>query len=536
VRHDVQVSGEELDTKGAIWHLRDTTTIGLVALAALSACLPWAEAQERAPSLTGSFVKFDRNLTTVSMWQHELATQALLGHKILILPGDGALMPSSEDSTGFTVDPKTLIYPSSIFRASPPQPDELEMLLTAADQFGMQVYVGSLQTYGVWANGDEFNALHKYDPLVAGEILARYGWHASLNSGGGNWYFSHELWLNWVKLYGPAYYGISELKTFVAQVRALGERARVIEAPVFKKAGSALMPGLSAREAGKYLATLAARSRVDIVAPQDGAGAQAGAPAVSELGDYYSAMRAALASSIAASTVQLWATTETFQSAVGGTESANGWQPAPVSRITQQIAAEAPYVSQIVQFMYGWDMSPGATYTPVEADTLLAQYSGDALDATSLTGGTVSYSIAPSWNYPDLVPSKLTNGTGGGFRRSLTADWVGFAGNPTGTVTVTLDLGGPRKFTGVRTLFAGAAMSGIYFPRGVVVETSADGGVSWQSFGSGNAQNVGMDTPPLYAVGWVNATSGMPVVATRVRVTVNFYQWLFIGEIKVVGP
>jgi hypothetical protein len=99
-------------------------------------------------------------------------------------------------------------------------------------------------------------------------------------------------------------------------------------------------------------------------------------------------MRAALEASIASGTVQLWTTTETFQAAVTGTESANGWQPAPVSRIRQQIAAEAPYVSQIIQFMYGWDMSPEATYTPVEADTLLAQYSREGSGATSLaTGG-----------------------------------------------------------------------------------------------------------------------------------------------------
>ena len=77
--------------------------------------------------------------------------------------------------------------------------------------------------------------------------------------------------------------------------------------------------------------------------------------------------------------VQFWTTAETFEAAVRGTESANGWQPAPVSRINRQIAAEAPYVSQIIQFMYGWDMSPEATYTPVEADTLLAQYTGDVL-------------------------------------------------------------------------------------------------------------------------------------------------------------
>jgi hypothetical protein len=506
-----------------------------VALAALSACLPTAEAQAREPSLTGSFVKFDRNLTTVQMWRRELAAQAALGHKILILPGDGTLMPSLADSTGFTVNPQTLIYPSGIFPASPPQPDEMGMLLTAADQFGMQVYIGSLQTFGVWSNGDEFNALHKFDPIVAREILARYGSHPSLNSGGGNWYFSHELWLNWVKFYGPGYYGISELETYVGQMKALRASARVIEAPVFKKAGSVLMPGLSSAEAGIYLAVLASGSQVDIVAPQDGAGAQAGAPEVSELGNYYSQMRAALETAVASGTVQLWTTAETFQAAVTGTESANGWQPAPVSRISRQIAAEAPYVSQIIQFMYGWDMSPEATYTPVEADTLLAQYRRDGSEAMSLAGGTVSYSIPPSWSYPDNVPSKLTNGTGGGFRQSLTAAWVGFAGDPRGTVTVTIDLGGPRRFSGVGTLFAGSTRSGIYFPQGVVVEYSGDGGASWSSLGSPDAQNVGIDTPLLYAVGWVNATNPTPVVASQVRVTVNFYEWLFIGEIKVIG-
>jgi hypothetical protein len=90
-------------------------------------------------------------------------------------------MPGLGDS--FTVNPQTLIYPSGIFPASPPQPDNLGLLLTVADQFGMQVYVGSLQTYEAWSTGKEFSALHKYDPIIAREILARYGSHPSLNSG-----------------------------------------------------------------------------------------------------------------------------------------------------------------------------------------------------------------------------------------------------------------------------------------------------------------------------------------------------------------
>jgi hypothetical protein len=246
-------------------------------------------------------------------------------------------------------------------------------------------------------------------------------------------------------------------------------------------------------------------------------------------------MRAALETSIASGTVQLWTTIETFEAAVTGTESANGWQPAPVSRMRQQIAAEAPHVSQIIEFIYGWDMSPEATYTPVEADTLFAEYTGDPAVKTSSAGGAVSYSMSPWWSYGDTVPSELTNGTGGGFGRPPSGDWVGFMGNPTAAVTVTVDLGGPRTVTDVRTLFAGSTMSGIYFPQAVVTEYSGDSGVSWFPLGSPHGQNVGMDTPTLFAIGWVNATNGTPVTATQVRVSVNFYEWLFVGEIKVMG-
>jgi hypothetical protein len=502
----------------------------------LSASLGVADAQVRSQSITGSFVKFDRNLTTVQMWRHELATESALGHKILILQGDGSLMPSPGDKTRFTVNPHTLIYPSAIFPASPPQPDNLGMLLTAADQFGMQVYVGSLQTYEGWSDGDEFDALHKYDPVVAREILGLYGAHPSLNSGGGNWYFSHELWLNWVRFYGPTYYGIRELAKYEEEMKAIGARARVIEAPVFKKAGSGQMPSLSSEEAGTSIAVLAQGSGVDILAPQDGAGVQAGAPAVSELGDYYSKMRAALGTSIASGTVQLWTSLETFQAAVAGTESANGWQPAPIARIRRQIAAEAPYVSQMVQFMFGWDMSPEATYTPVEADTLLGQYKGHASARNFPADGTVSYSKPPSQSYADRIPSKLTDGTGGGFGQPLGGDWTGFAGNPAGAVTVTLDLGGPRSVKDVRTLFARSTLSGIYFPRAVLAEYSRDGGLFWLPLGNPDGQNGGIDTPPSYAVEWVDAANGTAVTASQVRVTVNFSEWVFIGEIKVIGP
>jgi hypothetical protein len=469
------------------------------------------------------------------MWERELSVEAALGHKILILPGDGGLI-AAQDSTGYTVDPATLIYPSKLFPSVPPQPDNLGMLLTAADRFGMQVYIGSLQTQGDWSTGEEFAALHKYDPIVASEILALYGSHPSLNFGAGNWYFSHELWLNWVKYYGPGYYGIGELATYVQDMKALSPQARVAEAPVFKKVGFGIMPDMSPAEAGVYLAVLVAGSQVDIVAAQDGAGVQSGAPPISELGNYYSEMRRSLDVSIAAGTVQLWATTETFEVLDAGTESEIGWQPAPLSRIHRQIAAEAPYVSQMIEFIYGWDMSPEATYTPVEADTLLAQYTREASGTRGLTGGTVLYSVSPLPDYADTFPSKATNGTGGGFIQPLARDWVGFAGNPKGTVTATVDLGGQKTISGVHTLFAGSTLSGISFPSGVVSEYSADGGFSWVQIGGSDGQKVGIETPPMYSVGWVRAVSSTPVLASHVRITVQFQDLLFLGEIKVMQP
>ena len=145
--------------------------IEVLVLGVLLACLPVRAAPANSPSLTGSFVNFDRNFTTVQMWEQELSREAALGHQILVLPGDGTLMPSSHDSTGFTVNPASLIYPSDLFPASPPQPDKLGMLLSAADQFGMQVFIGSLQTYADWSNGEEFNALHKSIPSSRGKSL-----------------------------------------------------------------------------------------------------------------------------------------------------------------------------------------------------------------------------------------------------------------------------------------------------------------------------------------------------------------------------
>jgi hypothetical protein len=42
---------------------------------------------------------------------------------------------------------------------------------------------------------------------VAQEVLQNYRQHPSL----AGWYFTQELWLNWVKYYGSSYYGVTLL-------------------------------------------------------------------------------------------------------------------------------------------------------------------------------------------------------------------------------------------------------------------------------------------------------------------------------------
>jgi hypothetical protein len=109
---------------------------------------------------------------------------------------------------------------------------------------------------------------------------------------------------------------------------------------------------------------------LDILMPQDGIGAENGAPSISDLPSYYDAMAAA--TQTAGTHTVLWDTLETF-TAVSGV-SGEQYPPADVTRIQRQISAVRPYVSSYVSWIFGDDMSPQATYYPLEATELYRQY------------------------------------------------------------------------------------------------------------------------------------------------------------------
>ena len=279
----------------------------------------------------------------------------------------GRLRSDSADPLGFSLAPEGLLYPSRYLCASQPlKGDKLEMILSLADERGMGVFLGSLQTETEWTEGAEFPALRAYNRRVAAEILQRYGGHRSLQG----WYFTQEIWMNWVKYYGAGYYGTRLLGDWVSDLKSLDPAKQTSAAPVIKKIGTGPMPGLTAPELQRWTTSFLKATGLDLLMPQDGIGAENGAPSISELPSYYRAM--ALGVAAAGRKTALWDTLETFKAIPGlGGER---YPPADGTRIEQQITAVRPYVTGYVSWIFGDDLSPQATHYPVEAGKLNRQY------------------------------------------------------------------------------------------------------------------------------------------------------------------
>jgi hypothetical protein len=272
-----------------------------------------------------------------------------------------------------------------------------------------------LQTATDWTDGTEFAALRTYNQRIALEVIQRYGHHQSLRG----WYFTQEMWMNWVKKYGANYNGTALLANWAADMKNIDPARATTASVVVKKTASGEMPGLTAIELEAWTASFLQAARIDILMPQDGIGAGNGAPSLDDLPEYFAAMQTAAQ----AVNTSLWSTIETFTADpnLGGEH----FPPGPVTRIQDQINKVSPYVSGYLSWIFGDDMSPQATYYPVEASELNRQYrlAGDLLPL-------VSYQLLspPSVFYPDTAtPSKLLDRTGGGYDGFLSGSWVGFS-------------------------------------------------------------------------------------------------------------
>jgi Domain of unknown function (DUF4434) len=444
-------------------------------------------------------------------------------------------LQSNSDGT-FSLSSAGLLYPSNYLSPSARPPDDrLELLLSLADARGMNVYLGSLQTATAWSDGTEFTALRQWNKQVESEILQRYGKHTSLKG----WYFTQEIWMNWVKYYGgsnydaSAYYGTTLMANWIADLKSLDPTKLTTAAVVFKETGSGSMPGLTAAELQQWMTSFLATTKLDVIMPQDGQGAQQGAPALSDLPSYFAAM-AASAQSVG--NVALWSTTELF-SYVSGL-GAELYPPADASRVQQQVSAVRPYVTGYVGWIFGNDMSPQATYYPVEASELGRRYTYLLNETTPnydyIPIQSYQCSTAPSSQYSDSSTTpKLTDRNGGGYNDAYTlATFVGFANNGYGetTLQITGDLGSVKTIAQVRSLSMSWVAAGVFHPDQIAVDISQDG-VNWAPFGSTNSFPP---DAPGYSVMWGEVDGSAS--ARYVRWTFSYREWLMLAELEVIGP
>jgi hypothetical protein len=337
----------------------------LAFVAAASPCLA------RVYPIQGTFLNFYRDLTP-ELWKLEFQYMKDVDIDTVVVLSVGHLRPDSNDASGYSLAPDGCLYPSRYLMgryptaSDRPSNDRLEMVLSLADHQRMKVYVGSLQTATDWTDGREFAALRAYNRLVAAEIRERYGHHPSFQG----WYFTQELWMNWMKYYGHAYYGTGQLANWAADMRSIDSTKLTAATVVVKATSQGSMPGLTASELRTWTTSLVRTTKLDILMPQDGAGAGAGAPSIGDLPDYFAAMAAGVRAG--ATKTSLWSIVETFTADCS--PSGERYPPANISRIRSQISQVRPYVTGYVSWIFGDDLSPQARYYPAEARELNRQY------------------------------------------------------------------------------------------------------------------------------------------------------------------
>jgi hypothetical protein len=222
----------------------------------------------------------------------------------------------------------------------------------------------------------------------------------------------------------------------------------------------------------------------------------------------------------------LWSAVEAYTAAPNLTS--ERFPPASMSRIQEQVQKVSPYVSGYVSWIFGDDMSPQATYYPVEASDLNRQY-----QSAGVILPIESYELlsAPSPLYPDTwKPSKLSDGTGGGYDGFTRGSWVGFV-NGYGYTPVQIigDLGSVKTIQSVRALTQSWLASAIYHPAQMDVDVSVDGS-NWIPLGSTNS--FPQDTQD-FAVMWGEVEGS--AAARYVRWTFACREWFFLAELEVIG-
>lgn len=492
--------------------------------------------------IRGTFLNFYRDFNQEE-WNREFEYMQSVDIDTVVIYASGRL---KKVGSSYEFDCQSAHYQSQQFGCFGAQ-NRLEKVFNSADQTGIKVYVGLLQTANPdWATGEEFDAdfnsdfandlvknpLPYYNYRTAQELLSLYGNRQSF----AGWFFPQEIWLNWAKYYDdrpttnrPYYYGTKLLEKTTENIKSLNSSKAMVVAPVFKESGTA-SPPITPAELENTTKNFILRTKVDLFAPQDGIGALNGAPQISTLGSYFEAMKNGMNQAKSENSqldTQLWSTVELFD--FDSSLPAEKYHPTNISRLSQQVSAVNDKVTGMLSWIFGDQMSPIATFYPVEAEKLFNDYKNYYNPPSEpAVESVVSYTLSrnPSYYYSDSG-YELINGQGGGHGTNY-GDYLGFDTPTSETVTVFADLGTVKNISSTEVLYHTDLYSWIMHPDEIMVETSVDGNY-YSYFGSLSEFN---ENQYGFNIDWATVY-GAPTNARYVKIHFTHRAWLFLAEVQI---
>jgi hypothetical protein len=201
--------------------------------------------------------------------------------------------------------------------------------------------------------------------------------------------------------------------------------------------------------------------------------------------------------------------------------------PAPISRISTQIAIEDQYVRGFVSWDYIYCLSPntGPAYSKLYFD-YQAYLTGIVSPVKVSIAFNKPYAITPppSSSYPDTTGTKLTDGQ---FPNGLSTQ-VGWA-NLTTLPVINLDLGTIKShITEIRGYCLTDTTAGVYAPQYLIVSTS-NNGTKYRYIGKATCNNPKNGIVSIYR--WMgNKIQGRYL---KIVIVPQDKEWTMINEIEV---
>ena len=416
-------------------------------------CLPLAAqlfpVNPSLPLATGAFIQLHAGFAsnTPAWWQTELGSMKSIGMDTVVI--------------NYVAYDKFYFYPTSVPGGMPFAVDSIENILDAADQHGMDVYLGlhldpdqfSTSTFDLQANLAQGQA-------ELTELWSRYGNHPSL----AGWYmpqeFSDYMVFNQPQLRNDI---ITYTSTVTNQAHVSSGLPMMIS-PYFGQNPNAAAYG------NWWNSTGLPQTGVDIVAMQDGVGTHRTTIAESRT------VFQALAPVMANHGVVFWANNESFNQIHGWPVDSQPWaaQPTGIGTFAAQIESTNPFVEKSITFEFSHYMSPqGTLATNALYQDYKAYFESVVLAPRPIEIASYRYenpattwvhNLAPDPNNALLIDGNTGSLSGGASGAFANGTWAGFgdnsaAGGP--QPGVVFDLGGEFLVDAVELFYMVAASPSI---------------------------------------------------------------------------